>query len=91
MTWPAARKNKNQQASKKEQGIDALESNIPTAKTSNVEYYNYHLHYMHENYARFFRFYNMNSAKIRMKNFISKQKALDESVNILINGGKKIQ
>ncbi|GAA5816969.1 hypothetical protein MFLAVUS_010504 [Mucor flavus] len=65
------------------------ESNIPIAKASHdVESYHYHRHYMHKNYACFFRFYDMSSTKIRMKNFVSKQKALDESVNILTNGGK---
>lgn len=44
---------------------------------------------MHRQYARLFALYNMDSAEIQMKNLIPKQKALDESVNILIHGQNK--
>jgi len=85
----AKKRNSDMQQKKRQEEIDQLESNIPSPKTVNLNNYNNHLNYIHQHYSTLFNFYNIHSAKPRMKNYISKQKALDEAVNILINGGRK--
>lgn len=75
---------------KKEQtGVDNIEKKFPTAKIiSTAKYYQYaqyvlsHCHLLYE-------FYGPIDGKLKYFNYKNKKKALSESVNILVNGGKK--
>ena len=75
-------------ALKAEQGIQALETNIPTPKTSNINQYIDHLLYIMLHLPRFFGFYNFRTAQINWNNYRGRQCALEEACNILLNGGK---
>ncbi|KAI8061405.1 hypothetical protein BDF21DRAFT_455741 [Thamnidium elegans] len=82
---------RKQDTFKIEQGIKALETQIPTTKTSSVDSYINHLTYVLTHLRRFFfNFYDFRTASIKWNNYYGRQCALEEACNILINGGKKI-
>jgi hypothetical protein len=70
--------------------ISDIESNIPSCKSTSVSDYVAWMNYVLLNLKYLFDFYNFeNTAENRWQNFVSKQASIEESVNILINGGKK--
>jgi hypothetical protein len=70
--------------------ISDIESNIPSCKSTSVSDYVAWTNYVLLNLKYLFDFYNFeNTAEDRWQNFVSKQASIEESVNILINGGKK--
>lgn len=70
-------------------GIQTLETNIPTPKTSNIDQYVQHIQYMMIHLPHFFGFYNFRTAQVNWNNYIGRQCSIEEACNILINGGKK--
>lgn len=80
---------KKLQRRKNECGIAQLESNMPSPKTSLLTQYNIYIVYLLKHLRIFFNFYNKNTAEDNWCLFTAKKAALDEAVNILINGGKK--
>ncbi|KAG0164794.1 hypothetical protein DFQ30_009395, partial [Apophysomyces sp. BC1015] len=77
------------EARKKRDGIEAIESVFPTGKTSNLEAYHSHVQYFFQHMETLFEFYGYDSAVGRFHNFQGRQRAREEIVNILVNGGKK--
>ncbi|KAI8097817.1 uncharacterized protein B0P05DRAFT_461116, partial [Gilbertella persicaria] len=71
------------------QGLKKLETRIPIPKTSSVDNYEIHVNYMMTHLPNFFGFYSFRTASIRWRNYVGRQCALDEAVNILLSGGKK--
>ncbi|KAI8085967.1 uncharacterized protein B0P05DRAFT_570147 [Gilbertella persicaria] len=71
------------------QGLKKLETRIPIPKTSSVNNYEIHVNYVMTHLPNFFGFYSFRTASIRWRNYLGRQCALDEAVNILLSGGKK--
>jgi hypothetical protein len=70
--------------------ISDIESNIPSCKSTSVSDYVTWTNYVLLNLKYLFDFYNFeNTAEDRWQNFVRKQASIEESVKILINGGKK--
>lgn len=80
---------KKSQRKKERCGLNILESNIPSPKTSNYQNYENYTVYLLKHLHTFFEFYNQDTAEDRWRLFCARQSAIDEAVNILINGGKK--
>ncbi|CEG75967.1 hypothetical protein RMATCC62417_10930 [Rhizopus microsporus] len=70
-------------------GWKEIETDIPTAKTANVEQFTHHIQYIFTNPDAFFNFYDFTVAEITWKNYRGRQKALDVCSNILNNGSEK--
>lgn len=83
-------RKKKLQAAKKRNGIEYIESNFPTAKTSNIEQYKEYVQYFFWHLPRLLEFYNFdNDAERRFHDYQGRQRAREEMVNIIVNGGKK--
>jgi hypothetical protein len=73
-----------------QENFKPIETGIPTAKTTSIEKYRRHVHYLVEEYLnRLLGFYNQEIPKDRWLNYLAKWKAIEETTNILINGGLK--
>ncbi|KAI7905018.1 uncharacterized protein BX663DRAFT_585107 [Cokeromyces recurvatus] len=70
-------------------GIEKIETDIPSPKTVSVEQFGLYITYMPQHMNTLLTFYGFETSKIKWLNHLSSQKAIQESVNILINGGKK--
>lgn len=86
--------NGNRNRQKKEQrkeelNIKKTETEIPTSETVSIDKYLLHILYMMEHMHSLFSFYGFNTARSRWRNYVGSKNALDNSVNILINGSKK--
>ncbi|KAI7892841.1 uncharacterized protein EV154DRAFT_537312 [Mucor mucedo] len=77
----SANRMKLEQDRKKEQGVQTIETNIPSVKSAVADKYITH--------DTLFSFYNFQTARVKWCNYIGKQRALQDAVNILINGSKK--
>ena len=85
-------RKKKLQAAKKRNGIEYIESNFPTAKTSNIEQYKEYVQYFFWHLPRLLEFYNFdNDTERRFHDYQGRQRAREEMVNIIVNGGKKVQ
>ncbi|KAI7893251.1 uncharacterized protein EV154DRAFT_502204 [Mucor mucedo] len=80
---------KLEQDRKKEQGVQTIETNIPSVKSEITDKYITHVKYMMQHQDTLFNFYNLQTARVKWCNYIGKQHALQDAVNILINGSKK--
>ncbi|KAI8978953.1 hypothetical protein BDB01DRAFT_725745 [Pilobolus umbonatus] len=72
-----------------EEGVHIIESQIPTTKTCNINQYSEHVTYILQHLERLFTFYGVHTNRYKWLASCGRQKALDEAVNIVINGGKK--
>lgn len=82
-------RQKSEQGRKGRSGLEAIETNIPSPKTLSIEKYSSYITYMIEHLNALHSFYNFETAKIKWLNYLASQKTIQESVNILLNGGKK--
>lgn len=80
---------KKQQKHKQELGIEKIETDIPSPKTASVEQFVLYVAYMLQHMNTLFDFYGFDTSKVRWLNYLSSQQVIEESVSILINGGKK--
>ncbi|KAI7903781.1 uncharacterized protein BX663DRAFT_505200 [Cokeromyces recurvatus] len=78
-----------QQKRKQRLGVGKIETDIPSPKTVSVEQFVLYITYMLQHMNTLLNFYGFETSKIKWLNYLSSQKAIQESVNILINGGKK--
>ncbi|KAI7906953.1 uncharacterized protein BX663DRAFT_426290 [Cokeromyces recurvatus] len=78
-----------QQFLKSQNGIEDIESRIPTTKTSNPERFLDYVQYLFDNINTLFNFYNSSTAKKRFQLYQGRQKAQETMVNMLINGDTK--
>ncbi|KAI7875521.1 uncharacterized protein EV154DRAFT_486696 [Mucor mucedo] len=85
----SANRLKLEQDRKKEQGVQTIETNIPSVKSAVTDKYITHVKYMMQHKDTLFSFYNFQTARVKWCNYIRKQRALQDAVNILINGSKK--
>ncbi|KAI7891472.1 uncharacterized protein EV154DRAFT_442882 [Mucor mucedo] len=85
----SANRMKLEQDRKKEQGVQTIETNIPSVKSAVTDKYITHVKYMMQHKDTLFSFYNFQTARVKWCNYIGKQRALQDAVNILINGSKK--
>ncbi|KAI7889213.1 uncharacterized protein EV154DRAFT_592502 [Mucor mucedo] len=85
----SANRLKLEQDRKKEQGVQTIETNIPSVKSAVTDKYITHVKYMMQHKDTLFSFYNFQTARVKWCNYIGKQRALQDAVNILINGSKK--
>ena len=74
---------------KREHNVQETETNIPTPKVTTLAAFNVHVAYVLRHLHTLFNFYSPNSAIAHWKVYCGKQKAIEEAVNIVINGGKK--
>lgn len=85
-------KRRNQMLSKEKRrlGIEYIESNFPTGKTSNAEMFLHYVSYYLWHLETLLDFYNYERiAATRFRNYQGIQRARAEMANILINGGWK--
>jgi hypothetical protein len=82
-------RSRKEVALKAQLGIQTLETNIPTPKTSEIDQYLQHIQYMMSHLPNFFGFYNFRTAQVNWSNYIGRKCSIEEACNILINGGKK--
>ncbi|GAN01790.1 hypothetical protein MAM1_0012c01225 [Mucor ambiguus] len=80
---------KKQQKHKQELGIEKIETDIPLPKAESVEQFVLYVAYMLQHMNTLFDLYGFNTSKVRWLNYLSSQQVIEESVHILINGGKK--
>ncbi|KAI7903923.1 uncharacterized protein BX663DRAFT_542240 [Cokeromyces recurvatus] len=84
----SVRRMKEQQKRKQRLGIEKIETDIPSPKTASVEQFVLYITYMLQHMNTLLNFYGFETFKIKRLNYLSSQKTIQESVNILINGGK---
>ncbi|GAA5813215.1 hypothetical protein MFLAVUS_006689 [Mucor flavus] len=75
--------------SKHRLGIEKIETDIPSPKTAYMEQFVLYITYMSQHMNTLFDFYGFETSKVKWLNYLNFQKAIQESGNILINGGKK--
>ena len=83
------RRNNEINKLKQRSGIQTIESQFPTAKTIRETQYHDYVRYFFTNKEALFNFYGEEGGERRFYDYQGRQKALEESANILINGGKK--
>ncbi|CEG78583.1 hypothetical protein RMATCC62417_13166 [Rhizopus microsporus] len=83
------KRQKLQQGRKKSLGIERIETDMPSPKTASIQQYMLYLTYILQHMDVLLNFYNFETAKLKWLNYVGSQKAIQESVNILLNGGKK--
>jgi hypothetical protein len=74
---------------KEQTGITEVENATPTAKTCDEGKYFEYVRYMVAHVHELYQFYGIQDGKLKYFKYKSKQKAISEAVNILVNGGKK--
>jgi hypothetical protein len=77
------------QISKREHGIDVIENQLPTSKTASLYRYRSYISYLLLKFEALASFYTMSTAEMRFRNYQGRQRAGEELVNMLTNGGKK--
>lgn len=83
-------RNKKLQNEKKRLGIEYIESSFPTAKTADIAQHKEYVRYLFWHLDTLFSFYNFNrSAESRFRDYQGKQRAREELMNMITNGGKK--
>ncbi|ORE07898.1 hypothetical protein BCV72DRAFT_204608 [Rhizopus microsporus var. microsporus] len=82
-------RQKAQQGRKQNLGIESIKTNIPSPKTASTQRYMLYITYILQHMDSLFNFYNFETTKLKWLNYIGSQEAIQESVNILLNGGKK--
>ncbi|GAA5816932.1 hypothetical protein MFLAVUS_010467 [Mucor flavus] len=85
----STRFSRKQNKLKNDTGIESLESEIPSPKTSKSSAYSDYVKYMLLDKDSFFGFYGKDTAKTRFQLYRGVQRATDQMANILINGTSK--
>ncbi|KAI8578238.1 hypothetical protein K450DRAFT_247895 [Umbelopsis ramanniana AG] len=66
-----------------------IEINLPTPKTANIKQYEKYLRYVLLHLETILSFYHYDRGIARFHNYIGRQRAREEMVNVFANGGKK--
>jgi hypothetical protein len=74
---------------KKDKGISAIESEIPSRKTANPDTFAYSCQYLFDHLEKLTSFYGSYFTNSRFLAYIGQQKMANEIVNIFVSGGKK--
>jgi hypothetical protein len=74
---------------KSEEGITAIESGIPTAKTVSYQNNEIYLMYILQNMRKLFTFYDSSMAEGYFRLYQGQQRAAETMANMFINGSKK--
>jgi hypothetical protein len=74
---------------KKSEGITAIESGIPTAKTVSYQNNEIYLMYILQNMRKLFTFYDSSMAEGYFRLYQGQQRAAETMANMFINGSKK--
>ncbi|KAG2200602.1 hypothetical protein INT47_007346 [Mucor saturninus] len=82
-------RHKQEQELKKSLGIDQIETNIPSPKTTSHDAYILYITYILQHIDTLFNFYGFRTTNSRWCNYIASQKSIEDAVNILINGSTK--
>lgn len=82
-------RQKMEQGRKKRSNVEQIETQIPSPKTASIEHYATHMTYMLQHMDVLSNFYSFETARINWCNYIGSQRALENAVNILINGSAK--
>lgn len=84
-------KRRNYELNKKKEasGIADIESRFPSARTVRMEEYGEYLTYFFRHSQELREFYTFETSKTSFENYQGRQRALEETANILINGGRK--
>jgi hypothetical protein len=83
------RRNHDMNKAKTEKGISTIESQFPTSRTVSLTEYQAYLKYFFENSQVLRDFYSFGTAAKHFKDYQGRQRAIEETGNLLINGGKK--
>lgn len=84
------KRNENLKKARKRNGIEEIESNFPSAKTADITRYSEYVRYLFLHLETLFTFYCFdNDAERRFRAYQGKQRAQEELVNVIVNGGKK--
>lgn len=84
----STRRVKRTQREKDAHGISRLESQMDTSKTAYSERHQAYVRSPLNHFQTLASFYGPGTAKARFRSYQSKQRAREEVVNVLINGGK---
>lgn len=82
-------RQKMEQERKKRSGVLQIETQIPSPKTASINCYMIHITYLLRHMNVLFNFYSFDTARINWCNYIGSQRAIENAVNILLNGSKK--
>ncbi|KAI7892583.1 uncharacterized protein EV154DRAFT_418291, partial [Mucor mucedo] len=82
-------RHKEEQELKKSLGIDQIETNIPSPKTTSHDTYILYITYILQHIDTLFNFYGFRTTNSRWCNYIASQKSIEDAVNILLNGSTK--
>lgn len=74
---------------KRSLGVEEIESNIPTPRTTSCEQYISYIKYIFQLMNVLFDFYSFRTAATKWYNYVGSQKRIQDAVNILLNGSKK--
>jgi hypothetical protein len=85
----SGRRNHDLNKLKRRSGIQVIESQFPTAKTIRETQYHDYVRHFFMNKDALFNFYGEEGGERRFYDYQGRQRAIEESANILINGGKK--
>jgi hypothetical protein len=82
-------RRKEQQEMKMNEGISAIESEIPSRKTADPDTFAYACQYLFDHLGKLTSFYGFYFTNSRFLAYIGQQKMVNEIVNIFVSGGKK--
>jgi transposase len=84
-------KLKKQDAQRIGESIEAVESRLSTRKTANMNSYKLYLTDLFANLPRLLKFYDERMCALKILNYIGRQRAEAEMVNIMVTGGEKLK
>ncbi|KAL1931690.1 hypothetical protein VTP01DRAFT_9833 [Rhizomucor pusillus] len=89
--WAGSPKRiENLKKTRKRNGIEEIESKFPSAKNADITRYSEYVRYLFLHLETLFTFYCFhNDAERRFRAYQGKQRAQEELVNVIVNGGKK--
>ncbi|KAI8078183.1 uncharacterized protein B0P05DRAFT_470570 [Gilbertella persicaria] len=82
-------RQKLEQDRKKRSDIEQIETHFPSPKTAKLQHYTEYVMYALQHFRALTNFYGFNAAKIKWCNYKGSQQAIENTVNILMNGAKK--
>ncbi|KAI7900004.1 uncharacterized protein BX663DRAFT_440268 [Cokeromyces recurvatus] len=82
-------RRKLEQDRKRRSNIEQIETHLPSPKTTNVQQYTEYIIYTLRHFQALTDFYGFNTARIKWCNYIGSQQAIENAINILIDGSKK--
>lgn len=85
----STRRNADLQRQKHQVGVDTIEAQFPTAKTTDMRQYHRYITYLLNHYDTLANFYDISTAQVTFQNYQGRQRARQEMANIIIHGGRK--